>query len=61
MNITVILWLKTESFAQEESWRTELFMEILKRFAEEKLNFAYRTQTLYLRTDSGSPKPDGNT
>ena len=36
-------------------------MEILKRFAEEKLNFAYRTQTLYLRTDSGSPKPDGNT
>ena len=61
LNITVILWLKTESFAQEESWRTELFMEILKRFAEEKLNFAYRTQTLYLRTDSGSPKPDGNT
>ncbi len=55
LNITVILWLKTESFAQEESWRTELFMKILKRFAEEKLNFAYRTQTLYLRTDSGSP------
>lgn len=61
LNITVILWLKTESFAQEETWRTELFTEILKRFAEEKLNFAYRTQTLYLRTDSGSPKPDGNT
>ena len=58
LNITVILWLKTESFAQEETWRTELFTAILRRFAAENLNFAYNTQTLYLRTESGiAPMP----
>lgn len=58
LNITVILWLKTESFAQEETWRTELFTAILRRFTAENLNFAYNTQTLYLRTESGiAPMP----
>ncbi len=55
MNITVIMWLKTESYAQEEAWRTELNMTILKRFAAENLNFAYPTNTTYLVTNKNSP------
>ncbi len=55
MNITVIMWLKTESYAQEERWRTELNLAILKRFSEEHLNFAYPTVTNYLINTPDQP------
>ena len=55
MNITVIMWLKTESYAQEEAWRTELNMAILKQFSAENLNFAYPTNTTYLVTNKNEP------
>ena len=55
MNITVILWLKTESYAQEERWRTELNLAILKRFTEAHLNFAYPTVTTWLLNTPDQP------
>ena len=55
MNITVIMWLKTESYAQEEQWKSELNFAILKRFAEEKLTMAYPTTTTYLLTQKNAP------
>ncbi len=55
MNITVIMWLKTESYAQEEQWKTELNLTILRRFAEENLNMAFPTTTSYLLTQKNAP------
>lgn len=48
MNIHVIMWFKTNSFAEEEALLNELNMTILKRFNEAGLNMAYPTQTIYL-------------
>lgn len=55
MNITVIMWLKTESYLQEEQWKSELNLAILKRFAEENLSMAYPTTTSYLLTQKNAP------
>ena len=55
MNITVIMWLKTESYAQEEQWKSELNLAILRRFAEENLSMAYPTTTTYLLTQKNAP------
>jgi len=55
LNIRIIVWLKTSSFAEEEKLRNELNLEILKRFNAAGLNFAYPTQTLYL---AGNPSAD---
>lgn len=52
LNIRVIVWLKTTSFAEEEKLRNELNLEILKRFNAARLSIAYPTQTLYL---AGNP------
>ena len=52
LNLHIIVWLKTSSFAEEEKLRNELNLEILKRFNAAGLNFAYPTQTLYL---AGNP------
>ena len=52
LNLHIIVWLKTSSFAEEEKLRNELNLEILKRFNAAGLNFAYTTQTLYL---AGNP------
>ena len=54
MNIRVIIWLKTASFAEEEKLLNELNMKILKRFNEAGLEFAFPTQTLFL---AGPPSP----
>ena len=48
MNIHVIVWLKTASFAEEEKLRNELNLAILKQFNAAGLSMAYPTQTLYL-------------
>lgn len=48
LNIRVIVWLKTDSFAQAEKLQDEINSSILLRFNEENLSFAYPTQTLIL-------------
>lgn len=55
MNITIIMWLKTESYAQEEQWKSELNLTILKRFNEENLSMAFPTTTSYLMTPKNTP------
>ena len=52
LNIHVIIWLKTISFAEEEKLLNELNLAILKRFNEAGLKFAYPTQTLFLAGQS---------
>ena len=52
LNIHVIVWLKTASFAEEEKLRNELNLEILKQFNAAGLKMAYPTQTLYLTRSS---------
>ena len=48
VNIRVILWLKTGSFKTEEAWRTEIHLEILRRFAAGGIAIAYNTVTAIL-------------
>ena len=55
LNISVTVWLKTVSFAEEEKLLSELNLTILKRFDEAGLEFAFPTQTLFL---SGPSSPD---
>lgn len=54
LNLHVIVWLKTTSFAEEEKLLNELNLAILKRFNEAGLGFAYPTQTLLLSGQSRS-------
>ncbi|MDD4816416.1 MAG: mechanosensitive ion channel family protein [Victivallaceae bacterium] len=55
LNIKVIMWLKTSSFTQEEQWRTEINLAIVKRFADENIVMAYTTTTGYLYGDPAHP------
>ncbi len=48
VNIRVILWLKTGNFKTEETWRTEIHLEILRRFAAARIAIAYNTVTAIL-------------
>ena len=56
LNIHIIVWLKTTSFAEEEELLNELNLAILKRFNEAGLEFAYPTQTLLLPGQTSSGK-----
>ena len=55
INITVIMWLKTEAFIEEERMRTEINSEILRRFNAAGLEFAYNTVTNILAGDPDHP------
>ena len=56
LNISVTVWLKTVSFAEEEKLLSELNLTILKRFDEAGLEFAFPTQTLFLSGPSSLGK-----
>ena len=45
LNIRVIMWLKTTSFEKEEALRTEINLEILRKFSENNLEMAFNTTT----------------
>lgn len=45
LNIRVIMWLKTTSFEKEEQMRTEVNLEILRKFTENNLGMAFNTMT----------------
>ena len=45
LNIRVIMWLKTTSFEKEEALRTEINLEILRKFTENNLEMAFNTLT----------------
>ncbi len=45
LNICVIMWLKTCDFAQEERLRTEVNLNILRRFNSAGIDMAYNTVT----------------
>ncbi|MBP5531857.1 MAG: mechanosensitive ion channel family protein [Lentisphaeria bacterium] len=53
LTIKIIVWFKTESFAEEERLLDELNSEILRRFGEAGLDFAYPTVTLAPRKAQG--------
>lgn len=55
MNIKVIMWLKTDSFSMEEKWRTEINLEVIRRFNAAKLVMAYNTVTNILSGDPDNP------
>lgn len=55
LEIRVILWLKTESFPEEEKMRTEINRAILQRFTENGLEFAYNTVTNIISGDPQHP------
>ncbi|MBQ9337135.1 MAG: mechanosensitive ion channel [Lentisphaeria bacterium] len=54
LNLHIIVWLKTSSFAEEEKLLNELNLEILKQFNAAGLEFAFPTQTLYLNQPTPS-------
>ena len=56
LNISITVWLKTVSFAEEEKLLSELNLTILKRFDEAGLEFAFPTQTLFLSGPSSPGK-----
>ncbi len=49
LNITMIIYLKTSSFAEEEILLNELNMAVLERFNAAGLAFAFPTRTIFLR------------
>ena len=45
LQLRIIVWFKTGSFAPEEAWRTEFNLELLRRFEAAGLEIAYNTVT----------------
>src|SRR4029434_10701695 len=52
LNISVVHWWKENDAKAYLSGLQEMNLEIKRRFDAEKLNFAFPTQTVYLRQDS---------
>ncbi|WP_176013471.1 mechanosensitive ion channel family protein [Victivallis sp. Marseille-Q1083] len=48
LNFTIYVWFNTGDYWQAEAWKTEINLEIQRRFAENNLAMAFPTQTLYL-------------
>ena len=63
LNIQVVHWWKTNDFKGKVAGIEEMNLELKRRFDEEKISFAFPTQTLYLKQDSefrlsgASPEP----
>lgn len=55
LNITVIAWFQTTDFFEMCGEKSRINFEILKRFNEAGLEFAYPSQTLYLAGDATRP------
>ncbi len=55
LNIGVVVWFPTTDFFEMMGLREKVNFEILKRFNEEKLEFAFPSQTLYLAGDTVRP------
>ncbi len=55
LNISVVVWFNTTDFLQSQQWKHEINLEILRRFNNAKLSFAYPTQTQFLTTDGAAP------
>ena len=55
LNIKVIMWLKTSNYEREEILRSLINQQILAKFNEEKLSFAFNTVTNYLCSKPDMP------
>ena len=55
LNISVVLWFNTAKLAEAQVWKTQLNLEILRRFNAAGLSFAYPTSTQFLTADSAFP------
>ena len=51
LNISVILWFQCTDYFQVQQWKNDINLEILRRFNEEGLDFAFPTSTNYLVGD----------
>ncbi len=60
LDICLIMWLKTDDFAVEESMRTEINCEILRRFGAAGIEFAYNTTTNILTGEISLKKETAN-
>ena len=57
LNIRAIVFFKTESFEEEEKLLDELNFAILREFTRAGLQFAYPTQTLFVRDSRNTDAP----
>ena len=55
MNIQAVQWFQTGNYMEFIKAREEINFEIIKRFGEAGLEFAYPSQTLYLAADENHP------
>jgi len=55
LNLKVIMWLKTASFREEESLRSEINLAIVERFRANGLEFAYNTVSNIVAGDPEHP------
>lgn len=55
LNIAVVVWFDTIDFAQAQQWKTQINLEILRRFNNAGLTFAYPTATHFLTTAGAAP------
>ncbi len=57
LDILVIYWCKHTKYQMFLEVQEKINLEILKRFDEEKIEFAFPTQTVYLKSDQITPAP----
>jgi len=55
LNIAVVVWFNTTDVEQAQAWKTRLNLEILRRFNNAGLAFAYPTATHFLATGGDAP------
>ena len=51
LNISIILWFQSTDYFQVQQWKNDINLEILRRFNDEGLDFAFPTSTNYLVSD----------
>ncbi len=51
LNIMVIAWYHPAAYWDYQAWLQRTCLEIMKRFSEEEIKFAFPSQTIYMTND----------
>jgi small-conductance mechanosensitive channel len=51
LNFEVVYWVETPDYARFMDIQQEIYLQLIDRFAEHGIEFAFPTQTLYLKND----------
>src|SRR5438067_5007511 len=61
LNFEVVYWVETPDYNRFMDIQQEIYLQLIDRFAEHGIEFAFPTQTLYLKNDGEDPAAEAGT